>query len=85
MTTTLCTRCGAAVESPQLHERWHDDHDDMLRVLVESHQGLNDTIAAYVERLHVIEQAIDGGPEDVYDDDEETLLRQAAEAHSHGA
>ena len=85
MTTTLCTRCGAAVESPQLHERWHDDHDALGQQIRDTLELLHAHSENLIERVYVLEQAVDGGPEDVYDDDAEALLRQAAEAHSHGA
>lgn len=80
MTTTLCTRCGAAVESPQLHERWHDDHDALMQQIRDTLELLHAHSENLIERMHVIEQAIDGGPEEPDDGFEEIRAELNAEA-----
>lgn len=92
MSTTLCTRCGAAVESPQLHERWHDDQDGLMQQIRDTLELLHAHSENLIERMHVIETAIDGGPEDDYDDgfnevrfDLEAEAMRAAHQQSHGA
>lgn len=85
MTIVTCPRCGLLPSNAETHRRWHEELDTAFGTLtardrlIEAHT--DDVIERVRERVIVIEQAIDGGPEDAdYDEALGAALRQ-----SHGA
>jgi hypothetical protein len=59
MIIKACDRCGGVVNDELLHEQWHQT-TEASAALYEAH------VENLIERMHVLEEAIDGGPEDVY-------------------